>query len=244
MKGVVFLHAFPYSPRMWRRRWPFSRPASPSSPPTTWGSLWERPRGRCSGKWRKRGWSGGSSWGFPWGGTSPLSSSGGPRSASWAWSSPAPAQGPTRRRPRGTATPLGRGCSRRGWVSCPKPSSQATWAGRPRPPSPRWWRRPRRSFWRLAPRPWRKASPPSRKGPTPPPSFPGCRCPPWSSWGRRTPSPLRRRPSACGRPSPTPHAHPSGDGPPRQPGKPQGLPHRASGFPRRVLLKPEGVLEG
>lgn len=62
--------------------------------------------------------------------------------------------------------------------------------------------------------------------------------------GRRTPSPLRRRPSACGRPSPTPHAHPSGDGPPRQPGKPQGLPHRASGFPRRVLLKPEGVLEG
>jgi pimeloyl-ACP methyl ester carboxylesterase len=44
---------------------------------------------------------------------------------------------------------------------------------------------------------------PGRKTRLTTPSFPGWRCPPWSWWARRTPSPPRRRPKRCGRPSPT-----------------------------------------
>lgn len=75
------------------------------------------------------------------------------------------------------------------------------------------------------------------------PSFPGCRCPPWSSWGRRTPSPpeeARRMWKAL--PDARMLILPE-TGHLANLGKPQGLPP-PFWAPRRVLFRPRGVLRG
>ncbi len=46
MQGLVFLHAFPYNPRMWEEEVGYFRGRLPVLAPTTWGLAWGRPRKR------------------------------------------------------------------------------------------------------------------------------------------------------------------------------------------------------
>lgn len=47
MRGVVFLHAFPYSPRMWEGEVALLKTRLPVLAPTTWAFPWGRPPRRC-----------------------------------------------------------------------------------------------------------------------------------------------------------------------------------------------------